>query len=159
MATSLTREQMEQVIRNGGSVSYGVGQNVRHITRIEDLPSEAELSEGDEVRAQAALDDLSNQQAQIEAKKQQLVERMKREREGQPRAQAKPPQEEGQKAPSSEKPQQELPQPPQPSSAPPGQAKGEAAEASPKEEEETAQEAKGQGKSKGPGSFFSKGGR
>src|SRR4051794_38576803 len=103
MATSLTREQMEQVIRNGGSVSYGVGQNVRHITRIEDLPSEAELSEGDEVRAQAALDDLSHQQAQIEAKKQQLVERMKREREGKQPAQARPPQGEGQQPPSSEK--------------------------------------------------------
>jgi hypothetical protein len=115
MASSLTRQQMEDIIRNGGSVSYGIGQNVRHITRIEDLPSEAELSEGDEVRAQAALDQLNNEQAQIEAKKQQLVERMKREREGQPQAQAKQPQEEGQKAPSSEKPQQELPQPPQPS--------------------------------------------
>jgi hypothetical protein len=168
MATSLTREQMEQVIRNGGSVSYGVGQNVRHITRIEDLPSEAELSEGDEVRAQAALDQLNNEQAQIEAKKQQLIDRMKREREGQPRAQAKPPQEEGQQpTPPREKPQQEPPQPSgpqqppqqQPSHAPAKPSQGEAAEASPKEEEETAQEAKGQGKSKGPGSFFSKGGR
>jgi outer membrane biosynthesis protein TonB len=160
MATSLTREQMEQVIRNGGSVSYGVGQNVRHITRIEDLPSEAELSEGDEVRAQAALDDLSNQQAQIEAKKQQLVERMKREREGQPRAQAKPQEEGQQPPPPREKPQQEPQQPQQqPSHAPAKPSQGEAAEASPKEEEETAQEAKGQGKSKGSGSFFSKGAR
>jgi hypothetical protein len=167
MATSLTREQMEQVIRNGGSVSYGVGQNVRHITRIEDLPSEAELSEGDEVRAQAALDDLSHQQAQIEAKKQQLVERMKREREGKPQTQARPPQEEGQQpTPPAEKPQQEPPPPPgpqqpqqQPSHAPAKPSQGEAAEGPPKEEEETAQEAKGQGKSKGPGGFFSKGGR
>jgi hypothetical protein len=99
VASSLTRQQMEEIIRNGGSVSYGVGQNVRHITRIEDLPSEAELSEGDEVRAQAALDQLSNQQAEIEAKKQQLVERMRREREGKQPAQAKPPQEEGQQSP------------------------------------------------------------
>jgi hypothetical protein len=154
---------MEDIIRKGGSVSYGIGQNVRHITRIEDLPSEAELSEGDEVRAQAALDQLSNEQAQIEAKKQQLLQRMKREREGKPQAQSAQPSQapqkpgEGQQSPSSEKPQQEPPQPPQPSSAPTGQAKGEAAEAPPKEEEETAQEAKG--KSKGPGSFFSKGGR
>jgi hypothetical protein len=179
MASSLTRQQMEDIIRNGGSVSYGIGQNVRHITRIEDLPSEAELSEGDEVRAQAALDQLNNEQAQIEAKKQQLIQRMKREREGQPQAQAKPPQEEGQQSPPpAEKPQQEPPQPPgppqgqpqgerpqgpqqsqqQPSHAPAKPAKGEAGEAPAKaEEEETAQEARG--RSKGPGSFFSKGGR
>jgi hypothetical protein len=160
VASSLTRQQMEEIIRNGGSVSYGVGQNVRHITRIEDLPSEAELSEGDEVRAQAALDQLSNQQAEIEAKKQQLVERMKREREGKQPAQAKPPQEGGQQSPPpGEKPQQEPPQPQQqPSQAPAKPSQGEAAEAPAKaEEEETAQEARG--KSKGPGSFFSKGGR
>jgi hypothetical protein len=163
VASSLTRQQMEEIIRNGGSVSYGVGQNVRHITRIEDLPSEAELSEGDEVRAQAALDQLSNQQAQIEAKKQQLVERMKREREGKQPAQAKPPQEGGQQSPPpGEKPQQEPPQPQQPQphqpQAPAKPSQGEAAEAPAKaEEEETAQEAKG--KSKGPGRFFSKGGR
>src|SRR4051794_26086793 len=172
MATSLTRQQMEDIIRNGGSVSYGVGQNVRHITRIEDLPSEAELSEGDEVRAQAALDELSTQQAQIEAKKQQLLDRMRREREGKPQAQAKPAQEEGQQSPPPrEKPQQE---PPQPSESHQGQPQGErpqgpqqspqqASQAPAKpsqgeaEEEEAAQEAKG--KSKGPGGFFSKGGR
>lgn len=65
MAT-LTRGQMEQAIREGGSVLYG-GQV---ITRIDHLPSEAELAKGDADKEAAAASDL---QALIDALQAQLA--------------------------------------------------------------------------------------
>ena len=56
---------MEQVIVRGGSVSY----KGRVISRMQDLPSEAELSVGDPVRADQAIDRL---QAQIDALQKQV---------------------------------------------------------------------------------------
>lgn len=57
---TLTRAEMEQVIREGGSVMHGEGEGAmvgvkRIITRIEDLPTEAQLAVGNEERENAVL--------------------------------------------------------------------------------------------------------
>ena len=62
----LTREQMEQVIRGGGSVKHGG----RIISTVEGLPSKADLAKGDPAKERAAAGDL---QAQIDQLQQQLA--------------------------------------------------------------------------------------
>jgi hypothetical protein len=54
-----TRADLEQVIIQGGSVMY----QGRVITRVQDLPSEADLAAGDDAAEQTAL---GNLQAQID---------------------------------------------------------------------------------------------
>jgi hypothetical protein len=66
----LTRRQMEDVIRRGGSVMFHGGTvggvtETRVIDRIEDLPSEADLAGDDEARRQQA-------RAEIVARRQAL---------------------------------------------------------------------------------------
>jgi hypothetical protein len=80
MATSLTREEMVEIIRRGESVlirGFGV------IARVRDLPSEAVLAAGDRDREDAALAAL---EAQLKAKQAELAqarEAIRRRREAQ----------------------------------------------------------------------------
>lgn len=62
----LTRAEMEQVIREGGSVKHGG----RIISRLEHLPSDADLAKGDPAKEAKAAGDL---QAQIDQLQQQLA--------------------------------------------------------------------------------------
>lgn len=64
----LTRAQMEAAIRNGGSVMA----EGKIITKIEELPSEAELAKGDESREQAVIAQLLVQKAGLEQQLAQL---------------------------------------------------------------------------------------
>lgn len=59
----LTREGMERVIKDGGSVMLGH----RLVTRVDDLPSEAQLAQGDAVRAKAAAERIQAQIAALQA--------------------------------------------------------------------------------------------
>ena len=61
--TTLTRAQMEEAVKRGGSVIY----QGRHILDVADLPSEAELAAGDAAREQQARDNLLEQKRLIEA--------------------------------------------------------------------------------------------
>jgi hypothetical protein len=70
----LTREEMEAVIRSGGGVK--VGGRVR--TRIEDLPTAAELAQGDPAKEAAAAEDLQAQIAALQAQVDQLATAPKR---------------------------------------------------------------------------------
>jgi hypothetical protein len=63
MATTLTREQMETVIRRGGSVLH----NGQTITRVQDLPSLAELAQGDPAAEAEALKALQQQMAEVQS--------------------------------------------------------------------------------------------
>jgi hypothetical protein len=72
MAT-LSRDQMEAVIANGGSILYGG----RLITRVEHLPSEADLAAGNpDAEAKAAerlqqqMDALQKQMARLQEQQQ-----------------------------------------------------------------------------------------
>jgi hypothetical protein len=65
----LTRQGMESVIASGGSVMHGG----KVITRIEHLPDEADLAQGDEQATQQALDGLAAQRAQLDAQEQKLL--------------------------------------------------------------------------------------
>lgn len=68
MAT-LTRDEMEAVIRNGGSVLHK-GQ---HLTHIEHLPTEGDLAEGDAAAIQAALDGIAAQRAALDEQERKLL--------------------------------------------------------------------------------------
>lgn len=68
MAT-LTREQMEQVINGGGSVLVGG----RLITRVQDLPSPAQLAAGNPEQEQATLADLQAQIRRLEQERDGLA--------------------------------------------------------------------------------------
>ena len=66
MATMLSRQEMIDIIRGGGSVLiHGVGV----VARVRDLPSEAVLAAGDRAREDAALAAL---EAQLQAKQAEL---------------------------------------------------------------------------------------
>lgn len=65
----LTRAGMEKVIRDGGSVMHGR----EIITNVDDLPSEAELAEGDEAAERVALDNIERQQRALDAQRNRLV--------------------------------------------------------------------------------------
>ncbi len=88
MATSLTRDQMVEIIRRGESVlihGYGV------IACVQDLPSETVLAAGDRAREDAALAAL---EAQLKAKQEELAqarEAVRKRREGQGAAEPPPP--------------------------------------------------------------------
>lgn len=62
MASTLTRKEMEQVLAEGGAVLY---KNVI-ITDPKQLPSEADLAEGDAARTEAARQSLLEQQKMID---------------------------------------------------------------------------------------------
>jgi hypothetical protein len=80
MATMLSRQEMIDVIRGGGSVLiHGVGV----VARVRDLPSEALLAAGDRAREDAALAAL---EAQLQAKQEELEqarEAVRKRRQGQ----------------------------------------------------------------------------
>lgn len=59
----LTYEGMQAVLAGGGSVMYGS----RHIWRVEDLPTKAQLAKGDKVRSAQAAAELRTQIAALEA--------------------------------------------------------------------------------------------
>lgn len=63
-----TRAEMEQIIHEGGSVSVGG----RVISRLEDLPSAAELAAGDPKAEAATIKDIDRQIAALEKQKKQL---------------------------------------------------------------------------------------
>lgn len=65
----LTRAQMEQVIKEGGTVLHhdsNVVGGARHISNIADLPSEIELAGDDPVKRKAAIDAIDSQIEQLE---------------------------------------------------------------------------------------------
>lgn len=64
----LTRAHMEEVIAKGGSVLH----NGEILKTIEQLPTEAELSEGDPLAEQAARDSIDAQIAALQAAKLRL---------------------------------------------------------------------------------------
>jgi len=66
--SSLSRADMEQIIREGGSVRH----KGKVITRVQDLPTEADLSEGSPDRMAAALADIDAKIAELEAQKLRL---------------------------------------------------------------------------------------
>lgn len=68
-AEMLTREEMEQVIREGGAVAH---QN-RLLTRIEDLPDEIELAQGDQERMANATAAIDRQIAELTAQRARAV--------------------------------------------------------------------------------------
>jgi hypothetical protein len=70
MAATLSREEMERVIREGGSVLY----QGRIVARVEDLPNEVDLAQGDaekQAAVRAAIDAqitaLTAQRAQLDS--------------------------------------------------------------------------------------------
>lgn len=67
MAT-LTRQEMEQVITGGGSVLH----EGRIHDRIDTLPDEADLAQGDEARTNAARDAIDSQIASLTAQRAKL---------------------------------------------------------------------------------------
>jgi hypothetical protein len=69
MAATLSREEMERVIREGGSVLYGG----RTISRLEDLPNEVDLAQGDEAKQQALAADIDAQIAALITQRARLV--------------------------------------------------------------------------------------
>lgn len=67
MMATLTRQEMEQVIRDGGSVLHGG----RLYTKIATLPTEAQLAAGNPEQEAAAK---ANLQSQVEALQAQLAD-------------------------------------------------------------------------------------
>ena len=68
-AKVLSREEMVKVIAGGGGVIY----NGRIITRVDRLPSEAELAKGDPEKEAATLAEIEKQIAELQAQKALLV--------------------------------------------------------------------------------------
>jgi hypothetical protein len=68
MPASLSRADMERVIKDGGSVLH---RGILH-TRVETLPTEADLAEGDPAREQAAREALDAQIAALTAQRSRL---------------------------------------------------------------------------------------
>jgi hypothetical protein len=80
MAAMLSRQEMIDVIRGGGSVLIrGVGV----VARVQDLPPEAVLAAGDRAREDAALAALEAQLQAKQAELEQAREAVRRRREGQ----------------------------------------------------------------------------
>lgn len=69
MSELMTRAAMAAVITAGGSVAH----DNRLYTRVEDLPDEVELAQGDDVRKAAALDAVDDQLAKLTAQRTKLV--------------------------------------------------------------------------------------
>lgn len=67
MRGMLSRQEMERVIQQGGAVLY----RGRSIARVQDLPSEAELAQGD---PQAELQAAANLQTQMAELQRQLAQ-------------------------------------------------------------------------------------
>ena len=65
MAPLLSREAMERAIKEGGSVLY----QGRTLTRLDELPAEAELAQGDAGREAAAREALDSQIAALLAQR------------------------------------------------------------------------------------------
>lgn len=65
----MTRAEMEAVIARGGSVSY----KGLIITRVANLPTEADLAEGDSTRSAAVVQSLDQQIAGLLAQRAQLT--------------------------------------------------------------------------------------
>lgn len=65
----LTRAEMEQVIREGGSVLHGG----RLISQVEQLPSAADLAQGDPVAESAVANALQEQIANLQAQLNKLT--------------------------------------------------------------------------------------
>ena len=63
MSTTLTRDEMEAVIKQGGSVLH----KGRTISRVQDLPSLADLAQGDPVAEVQVLATLQQQMADLQA--------------------------------------------------------------------------------------------
>jgi hypothetical protein len=67
----LSRNQMEQVIRNGGSVLVGG----RIITKAEHLPTDADLAKGNPEQEQQVLATLQEQIAALQRQQDELTKR------------------------------------------------------------------------------------
>ncbi|MHC5541214.1 hypothetical protein ACYOEI_23580, partial [Singulisphaera rosea] len=62
------RSEMEEIIRSGGSIMHE-GQV---ITRVEDLPTDADLAEGDPELEASTLEDIDSQIAKLNAQRDRL---------------------------------------------------------------------------------------
>lgn len=94
MAT-LTRSQMEQVIANGGSVLHGG----KIITRVMDLPTDADLAVGDPNRETQIANDLQQQIDHLQAQMERLQAGKQKAAPSEPKnAPANPPANEPKKA-------------------------------------------------------------
>jgi hypothetical protein len=80
---NLTRAGYEAAIRAGGSATY----KGRPVMRMEDIPSDAELSEGDEEASLNALASIEAQEARLKREKEMVQSRFKAAKSG-PRAAA-----------------------------------------------------------------------
>jgi hypothetical protein len=98
MPTTLTRQEMEETIRQGGSVII----DGRSYATIESLPSEADLAKGDESREKALLATFDQQLTNISRQRDDLLKqqqdrraaaaRQQQEQQGEPpTAQSKAP--------------------------------------------------------------------
>jgi hypothetical protein len=67
----LTRHGMEEAIRNGGSVIH----NGVVVSRLDQLPSEAELAQGDTAAENAALSSLDDRQAALDRERALITSR------------------------------------------------------------------------------------
>jgi hypothetical protein len=90
MATTLSREEMERAIREGGSVLY----QGRTISRVEDLPNAVDLVQGDAAKQAAVRAAIDAQIAALTAQRAQLDSA----------APATEEQQEGELSPTDEKP-------------------------------------------------------
>jgi hypothetical protein len=107
-----TRSEMEAIIARGESVLLhkanpegGRAESV-FVSRVEDLPSEAELAGADEARLQAEEDRILNEQAQLQAE----LRRVRRHRETV-----------GQRAAKAAQPKAAEPEPPKAAAEAPGE--------------------------------------
>jgi hypothetical protein len=69
---ALSREQMEEVIKGGGSVLVSVGGRKKLVSSVANLPSQAELAKTDAEKSVAAAD-IDSQIAALQAQKSGLI--------------------------------------------------------------------------------------
>jgi hypothetical protein len=112
--TTLTRQEMEDIIRQGGSVIV----DGRSYATVESLPSEAQLAEGDEAKEKALINHYEQQMAQLAKQREDVLKRQADRRE----AVAKQQEAQAQAEPAQARP---APQPQAPSPSPSGEGKQE----------------------------------
>jgi DNA primase len=115
--TTLTRQEMEDIIRQGGSVIV----DGRSYATVESLPSEAALAEGDEAKEKALINHYEQQMAQLAKQREDVLKRQA------DRRQAVAKQQEAQQVQTEAAQAKPAPQPqaPAPSPAPPAPPSGE----------------------------------
>jgi hypothetical protein len=116
--TTLTRQEMEDIIRQGGSVIV----DGKSYATVESLPSEAQLAEGDEAKEKALINHYEQQMAQLAKQREDVLKRQADRREAVAKQQES---QQAQAEPAQARPAPQ-PQAPSPSLAPPpGEGKQE----------------------------------